>query len=87
MLKRNHGHIVTIASSAGLIGAPKMADYCASKFAVVGFHESVSLEIAAMEADIATTLICPAHVKTSMFEGFKMRFAYYKIICKAGKSI
>lgn len=36
MLERDHGHIVNIASSAGLVGVNGLADYCASKFAAVG---------------------------------------------------
>ncbi|XP_014679342.1 PREDICTED: epidermal retinol dehydrogenase 2-like [Priapulus caudatus] len=75
MLRRNHGHLVTVASSAGLTGGPKVADYCASKFAAIGFHQSVALEIRAMESDVVTTLLCPGHIRTSMFEGFKMRFS------------
>ena len=38
MVERNHGHIVTIASSAGLVGVSKLTDYCASKWAAVGFE-------------------------------------------------
>lgn len=45
MLENNHGHIVTIASMAGLVGVPKMIDYCASKYAAVGFDESLRLEL------------------------------------------
>ncbi len=37
MLQRNTGHIVTIASMAGVMGVPGMNDYCASKFGAVGF--------------------------------------------------
>lgn len=33
MMEKNHGHIVTIASIAGLIGAYQLTDYSASKFA------------------------------------------------------
>jgi len=36
MLEKNHGHIVSIASSAGLVGVNGLADYCASKFGAVG---------------------------------------------------
>lgn len=32
MIEKNHGHLVTIASSAGLVGVNGLADYCASKF-------------------------------------------------------
>ena len=41
MLKKNRGHLVSIASAAGLTGTPRLADYCASKFAIVGFEESI----------------------------------------------
>ena len=37
MIKRNSGHIVTLASAAGLVGVSGLADYCASKFGAVGF--------------------------------------------------
>ncbi len=42
MLEHNHGHIVTIASGAGLIGVSNLIDYCSSKFAAVGLHESLT---------------------------------------------
>jgi all-trans-retinol dehydrogenase (NAD+) len=42
MLDANHGHIVTIASGAGLTGAAGLVDYCASKFAAVGLHEALT---------------------------------------------
>ena len=51
MLEKNHGHIVTIASSAGLFGVTGLADYCASKFAAVGFDESMRNEISVMVND------------------------------------
>jgi all-trans-retinol dehydrogenase (NAD+) len=42
MLDRNHGHIVSVASMAGLFGVSGLCDYSASKFAAVGFNESLS---------------------------------------------
>lgn len=45
MLAKNDGHIVTIASAGGLIGVSGLADYCASKFAAVGFDESIRMEL------------------------------------------
>ena len=44
MIKTERGQIVTIASVAGLAGGPKLADYCSSKFAAVGFDESLRIE-------------------------------------------
>lgn len=42
MMDNNHGHIVTVASGAGLTGASYLVDYCSSKFAAVGLHESLT---------------------------------------------
>ena len=45
MLEKNAGHVVTIASSAGLSGTPGLVDYCASKFAAVGMSCSCIMAI------------------------------------------
>lgn len=45
MMKDNHGHIVTIASVAGLLGTYNCTDYSATKFATIGFHESLFSEL------------------------------------------
>lgn len=50
-------------------------DYCASKFAAVGFHESLAHELLAEEVEgVKTTLVCPYIVDTGMFEGCKIRY-------------
>lgn len=50
-------------------------DYCASKFAAVGFHESLAHELLAEEVEgVKTTLVCPYIVDTGMFEGCKIRW-------------
>lgn len=46
MIKQNSGHIVTIASLAGIHGSNYLVDYSASKFAAVGFDESLRIELA-----------------------------------------
>jgi len=71
MIKKNHGHIVTVASSAGVCGNPGMVDYCASKFGAVGFDESLRLEIQKMGKNIDTTCINPYFINTGMFDGVK----------------
>ncbi|XP_029907471.1 retinol dehydrogenase 10-A [Myripristis murdjan] len=74
MKAQNHGHIVTIASVLGLFSTACVEDYCASKFAAVGFHESMAHELLAEEVDgVKTTLVCPYIVDTGMFEGCKIR--------------
>ncbi|MDR1306382.1 MAG: SDR family oxidoreductase [Treponema sp.] len=74
MLERNSGHIVTVASAAGLIGVRGLADYCASKFAAVGFDESLRMELRRMKSAVKTTVICPFFIDTGMFAGVKTRF-------------
>ena len=44
MIKTERGQVVTVASLAGLVGVNKLADYCSSKFAAVGFDESLRIE-------------------------------------------
>jgi short-subunit dehydrogenase len=45
MLKNDHGHIVTIASTASFAGAGAMADYSGSKASALAFHESLTQEV------------------------------------------
>jgi short-subunit dehydrogenase len=74
MMSRNHGHLVTIASAAGLFGVNGLADYCASKFGAVGFDESIREELFNLGKDgVHTTVVCPSFINTGMFDGVKMR--------------
>ena len=58
------GAIVNTASLAGKIGAPLLAHYSASKFAVVGFTHSLAREVGAH--GIRVNAVCPGYVRTSM---------------------
>lgn len=69
MLSRRKGHVVTIASAAGLNGVKMMVDYCASKFAAVGIAESLFMELRQSHPYVKTTLICPYYIGTGMFDG------------------
>lgn len=70
MMKESRGHLVYIASYAGTNGSVALADYCASKFAVIGLAESVSLELIADEYnDIHVTCIAPWLINTGLFAG------------------
>ncbi|XP_031666346.1 epidermal retinol dehydrogenase 2-like [Oncorhynchus kisutch] len=70
MTVNNHDHLVSVASTAGLIGVNGLADYCASKFAAIGFAESVALELLATGKDgVKTTIVCPHFMNTGMFDG------------------
>lgn len=75
MMANNHGHLVSIASSAGLIGINGLADYCASKFAAVGFAESIGLEMLAIgKSGVKTTIVCPYFINTGMFDGCQTKW-------------
>lgn len=71
MLSNNHGAICNIASQAGLIANPKMAVYCASKWAVIGWSESLRLELKQLKKQISVTTIMPYYINTGMFDGVK----------------
>lgn len=76
MLRKNKGHVVSIASGAGLIGVNGLCDYCASKFAAVGFDESLRSELSAQKkTDVFTTVVCPSFIDTGMFSGTKTKLA------------
>jgi len=66
MIKRRKGNIVNIASMAAKIGAPLLAHYSASKFAVMGFTQSIAKELAPYKINV--NAVCPGFVKTSMQE-------------------
>ena len=55
MMQHNRGHIVTIASGAGLTGAAGLVDYCASKHAAVGLTESILMEIYQQNRNVNVT--------------------------------
>lgn len=76
MLERDRGHIVTIASAAGLAGTSKLTDYCSSKFAAVGFDESLRVELKRMKSRVVTTVVCPFYTDTGMFDGVRTRFPW-----------
>ena len=59
MIKQGMAHIVNIASAAGLVGNPNMSVYASSKWAVLGWSESLRLELEELKGDLRVTTICP----------------------------
>jgi all-trans-retinol dehydrogenase (NAD+) len=76
MVRRGSGHVVTVASAAGLVGVARQTDYSASKHAAVGFDESLRVELAKTAKGVRTTVVCPYYIDTGMFEGVKTRFRF-----------
>ena len=63
------GHIVNTGSVGSLVSAPGMAQYTACKMAVRGITESLAFDLAAAEAKIGVSLLCPGPVVTSIADG------------------
>ncbi|XP_066250531.1 epidermal retinol dehydrogenase 2-like [Euwallacea similis] len=76
MIENQHGHIVTVASMAGHAGINKLVDYCASKFATIGFDEALRVELEAQGIKgVITTAVCPYFISaTGMFDSVESRF-------------
>ncbi|KAJ3373445.1 hypothetical protein GGF31_000878 [Allomyces arbusculus] len=73
-LDRNEGHIVHVGSAAGLTGLAWLTDYCASKWGLYGFHESLRQEL--QYTNIKTSIICPTHINTTLFASVKPAFPF-----------
>lgn len=73
MLKRNRGHICTIASAGGMLSNPKMSVYAASKWGVIGWSDSVRIELQDSRSDVRITTVAPYYINTGMFDGVKSR--------------
>jgi NAD(P)-dependent dehydrogenase (short-subunit alcohol dehydrogenase family) len=64
MLKRREGHVITIASAAGLVAFPGRCAYTTSKGAAIQFTKSVALDYA--QYGIRANAVCPGMVQTPM---------------------
>lgn len=73
MMERNSGHICNIASSGGLLANPKMSVYVASKWSLIGFSESVRLEMEQLNKNIKVTTVMPYYINTGMFKGVRSK--------------
>ncbi|WP_433755044.1 SDR family oxidoreductase [Nocardia sp. CA-135398] len=64
--------VLTIASSAGLVSNPRMSVYAASKWAALGWSDSVRIELEQAGHDhVRVTTVCPTYINTGMFDGAK----------------
>ena len=69
MIKRDKGHVCNIASAAGMLSMPKMSIYAASKWSVIGWSDSVRIELHDMKSKVRFTTVAPYFINTGMFDG------------------
>jgi all-trans-retinol dehydrogenase (NAD+) len=75
LLARPEAHIVNIASASALLPLPFAATYASSKWAVLGFSESLLEELRLTgHGHVHLTTVCPGYVATGMFKGVKTPF-------------
>ncbi|WWC68968.1 uncharacterized protein I206_102904 [Kwoniella pini CBS 10737] len=69
LLRRGKGHIITVSSVMGIVGAAQMTDYCASKAALISLNQSLRFELDNRYkiAQIKTTLLLPSFIQTNLF--------------------
>lgn len=72
LVSRPEAHCVNIASASALIALPYAVTYAASKWAVLGFSESLREELRLEgHAHVGVTAVCPSYVGTGMFAGVR----------------
>ena len=70
LIARPEAHLVHIASASGLIGLPYGSTYASSKWAVIGFGESIRAELNLQgHTHVHHTIVCPSYIGTGMFDG------------------
>lgn len=73
MIKKGAGHIVNISSASAFTPNPRMSVYAGSKWAVLGWSESLRLELEQIndrqKTDLHVTTVMPGYIDTGMFSG------------------
>ena len=72
MRRQRSGRIFNLSSVGGVIGFPAASLYCATKFAVEGFSESLALEVA--QFGIKVTIVEPGFFRTDFLEASSIRY-------------
>jgi NAD(P)-dependent dehydrogenase (short-subunit alcohol dehydrogenase family) len=68
LIAQGEGHVVNTASVAGLLAAPWMSPYNATKHAAVAVSESLYHELAAIGSPVGVSVLCPGFVRTRIGE-------------------
>jgi NAD(P)-dependent dehydrogenase (short-subunit alcohol dehydrogenase family) len=73
LIEQGEGHIVNTASIAGLIAAPFLGPYNATKQAVVAISETLYKDLGAVGAPVGVSVLCPGFVRTRIAESERNR--------------
>lgn len=84
MILQRSGHIVNISSVAGRVGIPGWSVYCATKWAVIGFSESIRKEL--IKYNIRVTVVEPGVVATQWGENMPEEWIKSRSAMKALKA-
>ena len=71
MVRTNHGMVVTVASAAAYVTAPRIVDYSAPKAAALAFHEGLSAELTTLynAPKVCAVVMCQGYTRARLFEG------------------
>ncbi|MGZ5377841.1 MAG: SDR family oxidoreductase [Mycobacterium sp.] len=67
MVKRGRGHVINVSSLAGVAAAPGIATYCATKHAVLGYTDTVRIEL--RRTGVKFSVVMPTLTNTAMIDG------------------
>ncbi|MGH9187593.1 MAG: SDR family NAD(P)-dependent oxidoreductase [Acidimicrobiales bacterium] len=73
MVERGEGHVVNTASLAGVITAPMMGPYSATKHAVVAISEVLAADLTMAGSGVGVSVLCPAWVNTNIADSARNR--------------
>jgi short-subunit dehydrogenase len=66
------GRVVNISSASAFVSNPRMSVYAASKWALLGWSDTVRLELEQMKVtNVKVLTVCPSYISTGMFAGAK----------------
>ncbi len=73
MVERGRGHVVSVASAAGLLSPPGMAPYAATKHGIVAVSEVLYHELRRAGHEVGVTVVCPGLIETRMADNERNR--------------
>lgn len=76
LVAQGEGHVVNTASLAGLVSAPFMGPYNASKHAVVTISETLAKDLRAVGSPVGVSVLCPGFVRTAIDRSERNRPAW-----------